>query len=95
METCRDPAGSRGEFQSFVAIANKEQSTKIADLIKSSQHIVSTMMPWPKEFEKDTFDEPDFIALDVVTFCAKGTPLSINMPTCTSIKVIHADRFFW
>lgn len=82
VETCRDPVGSRGEFEAFVAILNREHAKKVANLIKSAEHILLTMMPWPKEFEKEKFNEPDFIALDVMAFCSKGVPLSVNIPTC-------------
>ncbi len=73
IESYRDPFGTRGEFEGFVAVVNRELSRKYTLLVDNAVEYIK-MLPWGPDFEKDTFTKPDFTALDVVTFASSGIP---------------------
>ncbi|MCL4128954.1 UNVERIFIED_CONTAM: hypothetical protein GTU68_000126 [Idotea baltica] len=86
IEVYTDPTNQRAEFESFVAVVNREQSRKFDLLVSKAEKEFLPLLPWGSDFEDDVFMQPDFSSLDVVTFATAGLPIGINIPNYKDVK---------
>lgn len=85
VETYGDPIGVRAEWEGFVAITDKEIGKAYNDLVEHSHELIERL-PWGKSFEKTKFIKPDFMAIDVLSYCSTTIPLGINIPNFDDVR---------
>lgn len=84
IETYIDLYEVRSYYEGIVAIQNKNSTIKYKNLVNNSEYFLS-QLPWDKNFEKDKFITPDFIALDIIGFPTTCLFVGINLPNYLDI----------
>jgi dipeptidyl-peptidase-3 len=85
IETLRDPAGVRAEFESIVAVLDVEESKFLHKLVASSPTIVP-LLPYPPCYERTNFSPPSYNAINLVAFCSTCNWIAINIPNYDEVR---------
>lgn len=79
IEAYVDPTNARAEWEGFCSIVNRDLSRKFTNLVDQAPHLIKCL-PWGPDWEVETFQRPDYTALEIVNFATGGIPAGINLP---------------
>ncbi|KAL2024244.1 hypothetical protein VTK56DRAFT_9400 [Thermocarpiscus australiensis] len=92
VEPYRDPHGIRAEFEGLVAVADDEETRRLARLVEDSAKFIRRL-PWAAEendgkgpFEKNLFEPPDFSSIHTLAYCSSIIFPGINLPNYDDIR---------
>ncbi|KAI0202477.1 peptidase family M49-domain-containing protein [Astrocystis sublimbata] len=93
IESYRDPAGIRCEWEAMVGIADKVEAAKLRDSVAHSDEFIR-QLPWAVEgvnngkgpFEKDLFEPPDFTSVHALAVCGSTVFEAANLPNNERIR---------
>lgn len=86
IENYRDPKGCRCEFEGLVSCVDKQESINLHKFVEASETILK-LMPYPKEYERATFNPPSYNALNILQMTSTGYPIGINIPNYDEIRL--------
>jgi hypothetical protein len=69
----------RCEWEGFIAVVDPEES-RFLHLFVEKSDIMWSLLPYPKEYERESFIPPSYNAIDILTYCVSGMPAGINLP---------------
>ena len=91
IETYVDPVNVRAEFESIVALVNRNRSKKYQKLVETSGKILESM-PWDKEYHLEEFKTPEFSSIDIVVSGCGWCSLGVNLPNYDRIRDQHGFK---
>ena len=68
-----------------MAVQNVERTKVFSKMVNEAPKFIEKL-PWPKDYEKDTFTKPDFTSIEILSFCTGGIPAGINIPNYDDIR---------
>ena len=86
IECYHDPAHVRTEFQGLISTVDKNESKCLQDFVDQSSTILKNM-PYPPEYERDTFTKPSYNSLNVLVYPTTMPFVGINVPNYDEIRM--------
>ncbi|KAF2655408.1 peptidase M49, dipeptidyl-peptidase III [Lophiostoma macrostomum CBS 122681] len=99
MECYRDPSSFRCEWEGLVALQNNEQTKAFDEMAGHALDLIKEL-PWVGvnggfgdntlgPFEHERFSRPDFVSLEVLTFCVSNCWTGITGPNFDDIEAAY------
>lgn len=96
IESYRDAAGTRGEFEGFVLLSSPRKAL-LYNAVNNHYQYMASLMPWPKVMTppKPAEFAPAFRALDVLSFAGSSVLSGANIPNYASIRDTIGYKDLW